>query len=538
MPDKELTDAASKTPDPERSLRNLLAFCELNPQYVERLKPDIRSAAVLFSYSQFLANFCMTNPSVLFDSIQKLRLPVVREDVSPGLDDEIGRASGKQDLLRTVRNFKKKVLLLITMRDVLGIADLAETMRELSLLADIIAEKSLAIVRAQMRETYGDPEDDAFSVISVGKLGGQELNFSSDIDLLYVYVAEEGETSGITATGGIAKNRISNHEYYCKLGESLNRFLSMNTEDGFVYRVDLRLRPQGQKGSLAMSLQAYETYYESWGRAWERAVLLRARPIAGDPALGKSFMEMIRPFVYRKYLDFGAVDEIRRMKTRIDDVFRKDDIKRGYGGIREIEFFAHAHQLIYGGREPLLRERDLMLVLHRLLQKNLIGHEDYSALSDNYSFLRTLEHRLQQLDDLQTHSLPSDEKEVRALSRKMGFADKQAFYSELEGRRRVVRQIYDSLFAEKKNGVHRIETSPFFAEEISDSELKGMLGDYPVREKEKAVRNIRLIKDSTYTFQTLRARRLLGEILPEFLTEALTSRDPDSAVNNLQAFPP
>jgi glutamate-ammonia-ligase adenylyltransferase len=309
----------------------------------------------------------------------------------------------------------------------------------------------------------------------------------------------------------------------------------MNTADGFVYRVDLRLRPEGQRGDIAQSLAAYEIYYESWGMAWERAVLLRARPVAGDMNLGRSFIEMIRPFVYRKYLDFSAIEEIRRMKTKIDTAFKKDDIKRGYGGIREIEFFVQALQLIYGGREPLLRERSILTALHRLLQKNLVGHEDYSLLNNNYLFLRKLEHRLQQLNDLQTHLVPSDKNELDALGRKMGFHDSISFMSELEVRRRMVRNIYGSLFMGKEEKPSA-ETSLFFDEEISAGELRQVLSRYHLREPEKAVRNIVHIRDTTRTFQTLRGRRLLNEILPAFIFEALRTSNPDIALNNLQSF--
>ncbi len=533
---KALEDAASATPDPDRSLTNLRSFCDRNPQYIERLKENIRPVSLLFSFSQFLSNFAISNPEVLFDSIHERYKPIDKAGVGASLREEIMKLPGQsmKMLLSIARNFKKRYLLLITLRDILNIADIVETMLELSLLADAVVEESLRILKARMKETYGEPADDSFSVIAVGKLGGEELNFSSDIDVLYVYGNAEGETSGVMTSGGIVKNRVSNHEYYCKLGENLNRFLATNTEDGFVYRVDTRLRPEGQRGSLAQSISAYEMYYESWGRAWERAVLLRARPIAGDTHLGDSFIEMIKPFVYRKYLDFSAIDEIRRMKTRIDETFRKNDIKRGYGGIREIEFFVHALQLIYGGREPLLRERSILRGLHRLLQKGLIGHEDCSILSGSYVFLRRLEHRLQQLNDMQTHSIPSEDKEIAALSRRMGFPDRASFVSELEGRRRMVRKIYDSLFMEANRGAS--ETLIFFSEDVSDSELRDALSSYPLRDVERAIRIIRQIRDSTYTFQTIRGRRLLGEVLPAFLLEALKKKNPDDTINNLQPF--
>ncbi|MEK7712514.1 MAG: bifunctional [glutamate--ammonia ligase]-adenylyl-L-tyrosine phosphorylase/[glutamate--ammonia-ligase] adenylyltransferase, partial [Nitrospirota bacterium] len=435
---------------------------------------------------------------------------------------------------KVVCRFKKKELLRITLRDILKKADLTETMLELSILADVIVDESLKLIKKSLSATYGEPEKDAFTVISIGKLGSDELNFSSDIDIMFVYGTADGETSGTTTPQGITANRITNHEYYCKLGENLNRFLSANTEDGFIYRVDLRLRPEGQRGSIALPLSGYETYYESWGRAWERAMLLRARPIAGDSKLGNEFMEMIKPFVYRKYLDFTAIDEIRQIKTRIDSAFKKNDIKRGYGGIREIEFFAQALQLIYAGREPLLRERVTQKALHMLLQKNLIGQTDYYVLLDNYRFLRTLEHRLQQMNDLQTHSLPSNENELNALGKKMGFSGRESFLKELEARRKSVRTIYNSLFREEEKA--QSDGVALFDEELSDSEVKEYLGKIGIKDVERGMRNIQLIKNSTYNYQTLRGRRLLGEILPSFVDAAVKSSNPDMALNHLQSF--
>ncbi|HYQ47872.1 MAG TPA: hypothetical protein VEP69_02295, partial [Thermodesulfovibrionales bacterium] len=222
------------------------------------------------------------------------------------------------------------------------------------------------------------------------------------------------------------------------------------------------------------------------------------------------------------------------MKTRIDAAFKKGDIKRGYGGIREIEFFAQALQLIYAGREPLLRERSVLKVLHRLSLKGLIGQDDYGILSDNYRYLRTLEHRLQQVNDIQTHILPTGEAELLILGKKMGYDTEKQFSADLERRRGLVRKIYDSLFAEKDQGASTGST--LFDEEFSDAELKEFLSDTNLREIDKAVRNIRAIKDSMFNFQTLRGRRLLSEILPAFVDTALRSGNPDMALNHIQAF--
>jgi len=529
-----LRDAAGSTPDPERAFKSLTTFSDNNPDYTDKLKADITPVSLLFSYSQFLANFCISNPEILFDTLAEIDKAAGMEYLSASLREKL---MGSDEDAKVVCRFKKKELLRITLRDILKKADLTETMLELGMLADVIVDESLKLIKKSLSATYGEPEKDAFTVISIGKLGSEELNFSSDIDIMFVYGTAEGETSGTTTPQGITANKITNHEYYCKLGENLNRFLSANTEDGFIYRVDLRLRPEGQRGSIALPLSGYETYYESWGRAWERAMLLRARPIAGDSKLGNEFMEMIKPFVYRKYLDFTAIDEIRQIKTRIDSAFKKNDIKRGYGGIREIEFFAQALQLIYAGKEPVLRERVTQKALHMLLQKNLIGQTDYSVLLDNYRFLRTLEHRLQQMNDLQTHSLPTGENgenELNALGKKMGFSGRESFLKELEARRKSVRTIYNSLFREEEKA--QSDGAALFDEELSDPEVKEYLGKIGIKDVERGVRNIQLIKNSTYNYQTLRGRRLLGEILPSFVDAAVKSSNPDMALNHLQSF--
>ena len=541
MTEKLLKDAAGATPDPERTLKNLGSFFAENPSRVDELQANISDVSLLFSFSQFLANYCISNPDILFETLQNIETPQDRETLSENLraalygeHEAVSRRYGLDRCMAVVRDFKMRETLRITLRDILRKTDLVDVMLELSALADVVLDQSLSVVRASVSETYGSPANDAFSVIALGKLGGEELNFSSDVDLIFVYGTEAGETSGVTTSQGITVHRFSNHEYYCKIGETLTRFLSLNTENGFTYRVDLRLRPEGQRGDIALALRGYEMYYESWGRAWERAMLLRARPVAGDEGLGRGFVEMIKPFVYRKYLDYSAIDEIRGLKRRIDSTFKRGDIKRGYGGIREIEFFAQALQLIYGGREPLLRERSTLKVLHRLLQKALIGQEDYSLLSENYRYLRTLEHRLQQLNNLQTHTVPATGPELEALGRKMGSRDGETFISDLEARRARVRGIYDSLFTGPKE--EDAAGGTFFDEEMSDAELREYLSGRGLKDIDRAIRNIKAIKDSTFTFQTLRGRRLLGEVLPQFVDSALKGSSPDTALNHLQSF--
>ncbi len=540
MNDNEVREAAASTPDPDRALNNLHSFLDENPAQEEELRANIRSVAMLFCYSQFLANYSTIHPEDLFAAIGDMENASGREEIASSLNQELAAIQGSPErttlplYMNAVRRLRLREILKIMLRDILRKVDLVDIMLEMSALADVIIEGSLGVVRGYVRSIYGTPEADQFAVIALGKLGAEELNFSSDVDFMYVYGTEIGETSGVLTAQGVRKGRISNHEYFCKIGEELSKFLSQNTEAGFAYRVDLRLRPEGQRGAIALALRGYEMYYESWGRAWERAMLLRARPVAGDASLGTSFMEMIRPFVFRKYLDFTSIDEISKLKTRIDAAFKKGDIKRGYGGIREIEFFAQALQLIYAGREALLRERSVLKVLHRLSLKGLIGQDDYAILSDNYRYLRTLEHRLQQVNDIQTHTLPSGEVDLLALGQKMGFASEKQFQDDLQRRRTQVRKIYDSLFAEKKEGSS--EGNTLFAEEFSDTELKEFLSRSRLRDVGKAVRNIRAIKDCIFNFQTLRGRRFLSEILPSFVDSALRSGSPDMALNHVQAF--
>jgi glutamate-ammonia-ligase adenylyltransferase len=227
-----------------------------------------------------------------------------------------------------------------------------------------------------------------------------------------VYDNNDGQTSGILNPSGVLYNKVSNHEFYCKVIELFNKLLSSHTEDGIAYRVDFRLRPQGQRGDIALPLKAYQTYYQSWGRTWERMMLIRARPVAGDLKLGKSFIETIRPFVWRQTLEIAEIEEIRGLKKKIDSTFDRDDIKRGYGGIREAEFFIQTFQLLFGGENKSLRSYRILNAIQALKWMNKVPEEDLTTLWDNYIYLRRVEHYLQMKEDLQTHTLPSTDSDL------------------------------------------------------------------------------------------------------------------------------
>jgi glutamate-ammonia-ligase adenylyltransferase len=535
----------SRLPDPERASHNIESFLSEHPDMKERVEANLEYVAALFSHSQFLANYCNIHPAALFNAIDSMNKTPGREELAAELRTSIQACGTTGEGMRVIRNFRKDRQLSVTLKDILGLADLQDIMLEMSDLADVILSESLTYLTIQLDQRYGSPIDNSLSMIALGKLGAQELNYSSDVDIVFVF-RQDGETTGVESIPGMMINRVSAGEYYVKLVEEFTRFVSSNTEDGFAYRVDLRLRPEGQRGSLALSLRGYEDYYESWGQLWEKAALLRARHIAGDGSLGNDFIKAITPFIYRKYLDLETIDEIRKMKLQVEQLksgtFSRD-LKRGYGGIREIEFFIQVFQLMYGGKEPMLRERSTLKALHRLAQKGLVGYDDMGPMSENYVFLRNVEHRIQQLNDLQTHSLPSGDRELDILGRKMGFSGRKDFLADLGKRRKKVRSVYDSLFqSQTRANEARDDEGVLMGRIFWDVEtpikqpLEDELALRGVREIGKAIHYLMQIRNNIYSFQTIRGRRLLSDIVPKFVEKALQGDNPVAALLQLVGF--
>lgn len=530
-----LNVAAEKTPDPQRSLKNLETFLQTNPNYEDNLKKHIDYIASLFAYSQFLANFSIRKPDILFKSVRSLMKLETQKEL---FDDLSLRVDGRkyQEALSVFRAFKKEQMIKITVRDIMGISETAESMEQMSDLADVIIRAAFNCVRNELEGKFGMPDEHSFAIFALGKLGAQELNYSSDVDLIFVYGNDRGQTSGIMSAAGAVINAIDNHVYYCRLATEIGKFLSQNTEDGFVYRVDMRLRPDGQRGDSALSLGSYELYYESWGREWERLALLRTRFICGDDRLGRDFVDMIAPFVWRKYIDYSTIDEIKGLKVKIDATFKKDDIKRGYGGIREIEFFIQSLQLIYGGKEPMLRQRKTLIALHMLKQKNLIGDDDQRLLSDNYIYLRRIEHYIQMLNDVQTHTVPVDKEQRQALAHKLGFESYNEFSDDLRGRRFKIRDTYNLLFG-SVTGKEEIETSSIvFEEDISDDELRTYLASRRVSDTTSSIKHIKKIKEEMEAAHTLHGRRMLRAMMPHLIEKAIAMTAAENALKNLGQF--
>ena len=331
-----------------------------------------------------------------------------------------------------LRRWRRREQLRIVVRETIT-RDLRSAMAELSDLAAAAIDVAFRVLARQMEPRFG-PQPCGFSVIGMGKLGGRELNLSSDVDLIYVY---EADTDART------------HGWFRRLCERLTRLLSEVTADGFVYRVDLGLRPEGRTGAICNSLAAMERYYEAWGHGWERIAWLRARPVAGELALGASLLDALVPFVYRRHLDIAAIAEVRAMKAQIDGAARgrpERDVKLGPGGIREVEFFVQALQLVHAGRRPALRTRDTLEALDRLQLSGLVAERDRDALASAYLFLRAVEHQIQLVDDRQTYEIPSEPDGLAFVAAGLGYADGAALEAQLSAHRSEVVARWEALF--------------------------------------------------------------------------------------------
>lgn len=347
---------------------------------------------------------------------------------------------------RALRLWRNQAMVRIAVRDLMGEDTLADTLTHLSRLAEAALDTTLSHHRQQLATTFGRPRDAAgeelgLVVVALGKLGGGELNFSSDIDIVLV-------SSGSGKTDG--PRSLPSDRYFNRLIQRVIASLGQVTEDGFVFRVDTRLRPFGSVGALVQTIDAMERYYQSEGRDWERYAWIKARPVAGDIALGQELIERLQPFVYRRYVDYGALEALRHTHERIRrEAVRRDrlqDLKRGPGGIRESEFIVQSYQLLRGGKEADLRTPSWRRAMEAIRQLQLMPATDCQRLSRDYAFLRTTENRLQAMRDQQTHELPESTEDRARLATAMGHGDWNAFHTELQQRRQAVATQFDELF--------------------------------------------------------------------------------------------
>lgn len=421
-------------------------------------------------------------------------------------------------------------------RDVLGLDDVETTLACSTRLAERCLALALAALENQFAQRHGrvrdaDDREIRLVVFGLGKLGGGELNFSSDVDLVYAY-----ESQGISD----GARPLDAEAYFTRLGQQLARLLDEPTADGFCHRVDLRLRPFGTAGRLAWSFAALEQYFQREGRDWERYAWQKARPVAGDLDAGERFLQALRPFVYRRYLDFGALDGLRAMKAAISaEVARRelaDDIKRGPGGIREIEFLVQALQLIRGGREAQLRDRRLLPSLGALVDAGHIDASTGDALADAYRHLRRVENHLQMSDDAQVHSLPATDNAQLRLARGLGYAGWPAFLHDLDAIRARVADEFNALLAprERTSAPHALATYWTALPHSGDSATLAAAGFSDAAQADTQLRDFARAPAVHALSDATRAR--LDRVMPALLEAAAQSREPMLALSRLLAL--
>jgi [glutamine synthetase] adenylyltransferase / [glutamine synthetase]-adenylyl-L-tyrosine phosphorylase len=408
-----------------------------------------------FTFSDFVFKSCMRYPEIFKDLLQygdlqrKFNAREIREKLESCLSD----VKDRESLSRRLRLFRRGQMIRIALRDLAGWADLVEIMTDLSALADACIDQTASLVYQWQCLKFGIPTAHSglhqkLVVLGMGKLGGLELNFSSDVDLIFAF-PEIGMTQG-------GPESISNEEFFVRLCRDVIKIIGEGTPDGIVFRVDLDLRPFGESGPVVMSFDAMEAYYQEQGREWERYAWIKARVISGDKDAGARLLQRLKPFVYRRYLDFGSFESLRKMKQNISlEVKRKgmaSNIKLGPGGIREVEFFGQVFQLIRGGITPSLQERGIQKAMKALADENYIPRRVCDDLIRAYRFLRTVEHRLQEFSDQQTHVVPNDPHARERLAASMGFDTFESFNNLLEKQRNSVHSHFNKLLEIKDSG--------------------------------------------------------------------------------------
>jgi glutamate-ammonia-ligase adenylyltransferase len=478
-------------------------------------------------YSRFLGRL-LQRPPACFDPAglpEPLTASAIRSMLwAHGVADESA-------LLHALREVRKAAMIRVIARDLGRLADLGEVVTSVTALAEESVRFALTHLDAWLAQTHGRPQTadgaaQTLLVVGMGKLGGEELNVSSDIDLIFLYPAE-GETR--------AARPLTAHEYFTRLGRKLINALSQYTADGHVFRVDMRLRPYGESGPLVMSFPMLEEYLLTQGREWERYAWVKAREITGQP--DEELMALVTPFVYRRHLDYSAFASLRELHAQIRaEVARRDlhaDIKLGPGGIREIEFVAQVFQLVRGGRDAGLRLRPTLATLDALALRALLPAEAARELTEAYVFLRNLEHRLQYLEDQQTQMLPAAPSDRELIAASMGFADVPAFLSALEQHRARVTRHFESVFAQaraERDG-HPLATLWQGGEAEA---ARGALAALGFQHPAEILRRLQEFRESgLYRRMSASTQDRLRRLVPQVVEAAARSERPDATLERL-----
>ena len=486
--------------------------------------PFVRHAVAC---SPFLARLFSKDAALMSDLLTNLQLEYQLADMQHFLSQQ--KITDDSTLKCALRQLRQQVMARIIVRDLNNMADLAEVMRTTSTLAEVAVQTAIHYLSSWLSQQYGVPSNAAgetqdLIVVGMGKLGGYELNVSSDIDLIFAY-EDDGDTNGA--------EQISNQQFFTKLGKKLIAAIDEITADGFVFRVDMRLRPFGSEGILVSSLDGLEDYYQNNGREWERYAWIKGRVIAGK---SQKLSALLRPFIFRKYLDFGALASMRDLKIQIKrDVNSKgmhDNIKLGRGGIREIEFIAQVFQLIRGGQDVSLQIKPTLAVLELLKNKGLLPEKTVDELSEAYVFLRNLEHRLMYVEDAQTQELPTSDAAKARIATAMGFAGWTQFIEQLNLYRARVQQYFDATFSDANAGQDAldIEKSIWNGTLSADEAVLALQGLGFTEAEETLQRLQALHQSSRYRQLPELSRQRFDALLPLVISQAATVANPEATL--------
>jgi glutamate-ammonia-ligase adenylyltransferase len=544
----QLAEQLPRLSDPDMALNNLDRFITAtrNPlslaSLFERDQEALPILLQIFSTSQYLSDLLITD-SESYDLVRMTEgQPVSREMLVNELSSEVAALAEEQAVLAALRRFKRRETLRISYGDIIRGQRLDTVARQISHVADAILEAAVRAARRNLEQKRGVPRtpggDPArFVVLAMGKLGGDELNYSSDIDLIFLY-DHDGSTDG--------PRPVTNREFFDRLARDVVRLLTEPSELGIAYRVDLRLRPEGERGPVVISLESAMHYYDVLGRTWERQAFVKARPVAGNLDLGQEFLKQLEPWIYRQYLSRADITGIKALKRRIEQRTSREgadslNVKTGHGGIRDIEFVIQFLQLLNGGDMPQVRTGNTLEAIVQLENAGCLTHQERTILEENYAFLRKIEHRLQIMFDLQTHLLPRAADEMRRVAIRMGYGrgeqePLEAFTNDYRQKTELNRKILDHLLHDAFGEDDRPEPEVDLVLDPDPpaSRIAEVLGRYRFRNISEAYHNLMALAQEKIRFlSTRRCRHFLAAIAPKLLKAIAATPDPDATLVNL-----
>jgi glutamate-ammonia-ligase adenylyltransferase len=518
-----------------------LKFLErLNEQLTQSPAAFINDAKVIealprvFICSEFVREALSKTPALLDDLVQSGDL--YRSERRIHYAESLNRSSieNDADLMKVLRLFRRREMIRIAWRDLAGWAELDETLRDLTALAEVCIQKTLdfhyqAACLRRGTPLFADGRPMNIVVLGMGKLGGYELNYSSDIDLIFAF-PEDGTLND--------RRETSYSEFFTRMCQAIVKTLDDITMDGFVFRTDVRLRPFGNSGPIVMNFDGMEHYYLTQAREWERYAMIKARPVAGDLESGESLMAMIRRFVYRRYLDYGAFAELRSLKLQIIQELqrkdRQDNIKLGRGGIREIEFIGQAFQLIRGGQEKQLQERSILKVLNILESLELMTTEDVRQLHQGYVFLRRVENHIQEYQDKQCHDLPTKPDYQAILAYSLGYPDWKSLLDILNPVRDAVHSIFQGVFSMSDQEESVKNSNRIWMDHMEDETVLDWLNNYGFQDPPAVLNALRYFKQSHAMRKlTAKGREVMNRLLPMTIEGVAERANPDATLQRL-----